>query len=208
MTVDSQIALDGPCQECGLEFVRGSRSDERLHKNYHDKTVNGHKTKLPPGCHVVTHRSAISLQRLTEWAASEARYETKYDFSSFNAVKKSFDEDETIAVISVMDGRVIALIVTRERECNWKANLDDFSEDHLSYWRPTGGNKTPRKRRRAVDMIWVLRGKRGQGEAGRIVQALVDYCQLSVDDLAHLTPLQGNAKRVWEKLGISTVYLA
>ncbi len=199
---------DGPCQECGLDYVRGSRSDERNHKKFHDRVVNGCKTKLPDGCHIVTHRSDIAMQKLAEAAASEALHETKYDHISFYADKKVFDAEKTIAVITVSNGRVCGLVVSRERDCECKAQLQDFKQNHLHFWRPTKADKVQPQKRRALDMIWVLNSNRRQGVARRMVQALAEHCKMKVGDLGHVTPFSEDALRLWQGFKLSTIYLA
>ena len=192
----------GPCAECGCEYVWGLKSDERRHNKYHDRAVNGYKTRQPDGCHFVTHRSEMALQLLAQAAASEAHYETEYDFTSFSAEKTEHDEHETIAAIYVKGGRVCALIVSRKRECHWKARLQDIAEH-----RPNAEAIQTHKRR-AVDMIWVLKNCRRQGIAKRIVRAMAEHCKVSVEDLAHLTPLSTDAINLWHSLRLTTIYLA
>ena len=92
------------CPECGLRYSAEYTPDVRYHRRVHDKAVNGPKTKLADGFHAITHQTPILIQRLAQGAASLALCETGYDFTSFYAQKKRFDEQKTIAVISVIEG--------------------------------------------------------------------------------------------------------
>jgi zinc-finger of acetyl-transferase ESCO len=122
------------CTECGFNYSLDHAPDKTYHRKVHDKAVNGSRTKLPDGFHSVTHQSPIAIQRSAQEAASEARRETGYDFTSFYGVKKRFDEHNTIAVICVMSGRVVGLVVSRERECTFRAELNSFREDDFGSW--------------------------------------------------------------------------
>jgi hypothetical protein len=208
MSGDAQRDIeDGPCPDCGLLYVRGYAPDERYHRRVHDEAVNGHRAKLDDGFYAVTHKSRVSLQKLAEAAASAAHYETKYDFSSFTAIKKKSDEYKTIAMIYVRNGRVRGLLVSRERECSYTASLDSFQQDYCDSWRPTQGTEVQPQARRAIDMIWVLRKERKQGVAKGLVEALAAHCNLRVEDFAHMIPFSEDAVNLWKALKLSTIYV-
>ena len=173
--------MDRACSECGLDYCRGYAPDERNHRAVHDKTVNGHRTKLPDGVHFVTHRSPMRLQKLVELAASSALWDTKYDFSSFTAIRKQGDEYETVAAFFVSDARVCGLVVSRERDCEYTADLTTFQVGESGTWRPTNVSKVELHKRRAIDMIWVLRRRRRQGIAHRLMLALAGHCAVRAE---------------------------
>ena len=195
------------CSECGLLFVPEHPPDARYHRIVHDKAVNGPKTKICDGFHFITHQSLIGIQRLAQETASAALCETGYDITSFYGVKKKFDEHNTLAVVCVRDGRVTGLLVSRERECKYKVELDSFrQEDGRNSWRPTSADEVETHRRRAVDMIWVLKSKRRQGVAQGLIHALAENCGLRIEDIAHMTPFREDALRLWQGLGLSTIF--
>lgn len=107
----------GPCPDCGLLYGRGYAPDERYHRRVHDEAVNGHRAKLDDGFHAVTHQSLISLQKFAQAAASAARRETEYDFSSFTAIKKKADEYNTIAMLCVKERCVCGLLQLISKPC-------------------------------------------------------------------------------------------
>ncbi len=197
----------GPCSDCGLLYARGYIPDERYHRRVHDEAVNGHRAKLDDGFHAVTHGSLISLQKFAQAAASAALWETKYDFSSFTAVKKKVDEYGTIAMLYAKDGRVCGLLVSRERECKYSANLSSFRSDNFNSWRPTEVIEIKPHTRRAVDMIWVLKKNRRQGVAKGLIEALARHCKLKVEDVAHMTPFREDAMHLWQALRLSNIYV-
>src|SRR5579864_3768811 len=160
------------CPDCGLLYKRGYAPDERYHRSVHDEALNGPRTKLDDGFHAVTHKSAISLQRLAQAAGSAARRDTAYDFNSFAVSKENSDEFDTVALICTKDGRVVGLLVSRERESKHTTNLDSFQADGFDSWRPTEATEIGAHRRRAIDMIWVLRKNRKQGVAKGLANAL------------------------------------
>lgn len=207
MTSTSPVPEDGPCQECEYNYVRDCPSDVRFHKKVHDRVIHGLKTKLADGCHIVTHASPLRLQKLAEWAASAALHETNFDFKQFSAVRKNVDEYKTVAVITVTNGRVIALVVSRERACERKAALVDFVQDSSRSWRPKKVGRIQSHTRRAIDVIWVLKEHRRQGEAAKVIQSLVEACKIRREHLAHSMPLKEEALLFWKKQNLETAYL-
>jgi zinc-finger of acetyl-transferase ESCO len=197
----------GACPDCGLAYARDYAPDIRFHRRVHDEAVNGHRTKLSDGFYAVSHRSLISLQNLAQAAASAAHWETKYDFSPFTAIKKKFDEYNTIAMICVRGGRVSGLLVSRERKCNCAASLNSFKSDHFFSWYPTTFTEVQPQTRRAVDMIWVLKKNRKQGVAKELIAAFVAHCKLGVEDLAHSIPFREDAVHLWKSLRLSTIFV-
>jgi len=197
----------GPCPDCGLLYARGYAPDERYHRRVHDKAVNGCRANLANGSYPVTHESHISLQKLAEAAASAARWETKYDFSSFTAVRKKADEYKTIAMIYIKDGRVCGLLVSRKRECAHTASLNSFQPDSFDSWRPTQVTEVQPHFRRAVDMIWVLKKNRKLGVAKGLIQTLAAQCGMKIEDFAHMIPFSEDAVHLWKALKQSTIYV-
>ena len=197
--------MDRACPECGLDYCRGYAPDERYHRSVHDKAVNGHRTKLTDGFYFVTHRSPMRLQKLAEWAASSARWDTEYDFSSFSAIRKQKDEYETVAAFCVSNARVCGLIVSRERDCEYVADLATFQADGFGTWRPAKVTKVETHKHRAIDLIWVLRRNRRQGIANRLIFALAEYCEMRAEDFAHMVPFREDAVRFWIALGYTNI---
>jgi ribosomal protein S18 acetylase RimI-like enzyme len=169
--------------------------------------MNGHRAKLCDGFHAVTYETPISLQKLAQAAASAARRDTKYDFPAFTAIKKKVDEYDTIAMLCIKDGRICGLLVSRQRECIYTANLKSFQLSDFDSWRPTEGIEVQPHTRRAVGMIWVLKQHRRQGVAKGLIEALARHCKLKVEDIAHMIPFREDAVHLWKALKLSTIYL-
>lgn len=197
----------GPCPDCGLLYLRGFSPDERYHRRVHDEAVNGIRARLDDGFHAITHESRIPLQKLVQAAASAARRETEYDFSSFTAIKKNTDEYNTVAMLYIKDGRIRGLLVSRERECRYTASLNSFQPDDLHLWRPTVGTEIKAHTRRVIDMIWVLKKYRKQGVAKGLAEAIAAHCRVTIDDLAHMVPFREDALYLWRALKLSTIYV-
>jgi hypothetical protein len=174
------------------------QEDEARHEVLHDRIVEGCVTKLGDGYHFATHLSVMALQELVEAVAREALQDTQYDHISFTASRNLWDQYETISAITVRDGRVRALLVTRMRTCDWKAALSD----------PQNPVRLRSHRRRTIDMIWVLKKFRLRGEAIHIVQATTEHVKIPLNDLAHLKPLTNEVLELWRALRLQTLYLA
>jgi hypothetical protein len=179
----------------------------RRHKKLHDRAEYGCKTTLPDGCHVITHQSRMPTQKLAEGAASEALRDTRYNFISFSAQECNSDPYATIAVIAVREHRVCGLLVSRERECGWKAELADFAENHFHQFIPTKAEPVACHKRRTLDMIWVLKRHRNEGLAVKMVQALGDNCGVQAEEFAHLLPFTEAALKFWLARNLSPIYV-
>jgi ribosomal protein S18 acetylase RimI-like enzyme len=195
------------CAGSGWNYAKGYAPDERFHRRKHDEVVNGSKAALPDGCHFITHSSLIKLQRLAYVAANAALHETRYDHISFYPIKKKFDEDRTIVAISVRDQRVCGYMVSRERLCQNTARLQDFVDDGCGSWRPIAAPEVEGHRRRALDMVWVLKARRRQGVARELVQALAHHCETDVAALAHMIPFKEDALQLWRALGLDDIFV-
>ena len=207
MTTPAQNDIEQDrCPDCGLLYVHGLARDERYHRKIHDQVVNGPQAKMADGFYAVTHESPMSLQKLAQAAASAAHHDTRYDFSSFVAVKKQHDEDKTIAMIYIEAGRVCGLVVSREQECKFTASLNFFRVDSTDS-RPAETSEVQPHSRRAVEMIWVLKKMRQRGIAKRLAQALASHCGVQITDLAHMIPFSESALHVWKALKLSTIYI-
>ena len=196
----------GRCAGCGLLYVRGSATDENYHQTFHDLRVNGPKSKLADGFHVVTHKASLFLQRHAQAAAIAARRETGYDFPSFVASKEA-DRSRTIAIIYVWNGRVIALVVSREHTCEYQTPLSSFAPGVDSPCRSAEALRIEPHSRRAIEMMWVLKGKRRKGIARRLIDALAEQCSLRIEDFAHMTPLSEDAAAFWRSCGLSMIHV-
>jgi hypothetical protein len=150
----------------------------------------------------------MAIQRLAQDAASAGKQEAGYDFTSFYGVKKKFDEHNTIAVISVANGRVVGLVVSVEGKCSCSVDLTSFQADHFGSWRPTSGTEVEPHRRRVIGMIWVLKAKRRQGVAQGFIKALAEHCNMKIEDIAHMLPFTEDAVRLWIGFKLSTIYVA
>ena len=208
--MSAKLARDaehGACPDCGLLYKRGYAPDERHHRSVHDAVLNGPRSNLDDGFHAVTHKSPISVQRSAQAAGSAARRDTAYDFNSFAASKKNSDEFDTVVVICTKAGRVVGLLVSRERESKHTTNLDSFEADDFDSWRPTEATEVGAHRRRAIDMIWVLKKHRKQGVARGLAEALSSHFKMEIKEFAHMTPFREDAVALWKALGQSTIYV-
>jgi hypothetical protein len=149
----------------------------------------------------------MRLQRLVELAASSARRDTEYDFPSFSALRRKIDQYDTGTAIHVLDGRVCALIVSRERECEYVADLTNFEMDFIGAWRPTKVLKIEKRKRRTIEMIWVLKSRRRQGIAGRLIRGFAEHHGLRIEEMAHMLPFREDALRLWIAMGYAMIYI-
>jgi hypothetical protein len=195
------------CAECGFTYREHHGGDVQNHTRMHDKALKGTKTVLPDGFHAITHQSPIALQKLVESAAKAASYETGYDFPSFYAAKKRIDEFQTIAIICVRGKRVVGLLVSRLRDCKYKARLDSFQQSDLNLWLPTALSQIEIHKRRTFEMIWVLKNQRRQGIAQGLIKSLTEKCKTTMEEIAHMAPFSEDALKLWQGMKLCTIYV-
>jgi len=135
---------------------------------------------------------------LVQWAASMARFELNHDQPQFAARKDDADPDLTVAAIFVEQGRVKAMIVSRMMNCG--GQVDILTEHHVV-------EQCPEVKRRAINMIWVLRKSRRLGVAKKLIKFLNDYCGSEVDELGHLMPITPEALQLLRSMGLKQIFV-
>lgn len=195
------------CAECGFRYLESEPSNVRAHRNIHDRAVNGPKTTLPDGIYFVNPGSHRRLRQLAYGAAQIARQDTGYDFPSFTVWDRPDHRYQPELAMQVLDNRVVGLVVTRMRPCRHRASLSSFAD--RDGWRPVVTEKVPEERRRTIDMLWVLRKKRGGGDiAWGLVEAVAQHCGTNVGAVAHSLPFTEAALRFWVKRDLTDIYVA
>jgi GNAT superfamily N-acetyltransferase len=158
------VSDDPICPICGLCYADDYPPDVRSHKKFHDLHVNGPKTKLPNGLHLVLPKSPLSHRNAAQAAAVLFKRELHFDFPSYWATSKDdFRDHRTVASIYVEDGRVVGLLVERDWGCIYKLRLGD---DHY-------GDEQPEIECRRLDVIWVLKSYRGKGVGKLLLRSFV-----------------------------------
>jgi GNAT superfamily N-acetyltransferase len=190
--------LRTPCMDCGMDYRQDDPGERRQHAVYHDETLFGSKARLDDGCHFVTHESPIARQRLAGKVAESARRETEFDFPLFGARKLKNDELKTIVVLYVENVRVVGLIVSRQKNSAYIADVRSFREDFGGYYRPTRTRKVNQQERRTVDLIWILERFRRRGLGSNLIQRLAEHCETTPQELAHSLPFRESAVRFWQ----------
>ena len=191
------------CPDCGLGYVPGV--NDEVHKEFHDRVINGFTTDLPDGFHPITNNSPMPLQRVAESAAQAAHDDNTYDFAAF-AASEDLDEYNTVVLVWVYERRVCGFIASRERLCCRRTRLDSFRQG-FDGWRPNAMEETPDEQRRNIDMIWIIRKHRRQGYARTLVQELARHCRMGVEEFGHMLPFTESALLFWQTFSFITIYV-
>lgn len=81
------VTDDPICPICGLLFASDILADVRHHKKFHDVHVNGPKTKMPEGIHLILPHSPLRDRLVAQEAASllsrELNFRLPYCATSF-----------------------------------------------------------------------------------------------------------------------------
>jgi ribosomal protein S18 acetylase RimI-like enzyme len=135
---------------------------------------------------------------LVQWAASMAHFELNHDRSQFAAREDDADPDLTLAAIFVDQGRVKAMIVSRMMNCG--RQVDILTEHHVV-------KQCSEVRRRAINMIWVLRESRRLGVAKKLIKFLSDYCGSEIDEMGHSMPITPEALQLLRSMGLKQIFV-
>ncbi|HMD84120.1 MAG TPA: hypothetical protein VKO18_05415 [Terriglobia bacterium] len=196
------------CPECGFGYVPEISSEIERHNAFHDEHVYGPATGLSDGIHFVTPESPPELRKTAGDAARVARRDTPYDLPLYSAEEQPSDSNPIIA-LEVHEGRAIAIIVTREKDIEYRVSLDDFEPNSMTQsWRPTKGEKVAPHRKRAIEFIWVLQRQRGTGVPDRLLRDLQGHIGHPLCEFAHALPFTEAAVKFWRKRGVNEFYIA
>jgi hypothetical protein len=192
------------CPECGFGYIAGLPSNETAHEAFHQEHVNGPSVDLEEGTYFIDARTDRNIREVVAVAARLSNRDTNYDFPLYDG---SDDEDEyvTLVVIKVSERRIVGLIVTRVRDCEYTAELESFAPDVTGGWRPTNAERIPRHSRRALDMIWVLKKYRGKGILRGMLLDLSAHINEPVSELSHSLPFTEDAVSFWKKLNLTKI---
>jgi ribosomal protein S18 acetylase RimI-like enzyme len=185
------------CADCGLRYMRALPEDEREHRRYHDEAINGPKTKLKDGCHIINMNAPKSASELAARAAILAKRDTRYDYPAYRA---DDNEESPVAFIMVIKGHVVGLVISRERRCWQRAPIESLRDKD-------SGTPVRSTVRRSIEMIWVLRECRGKGIARGLVAEASKHFALPIEEFAHTTPLTDDAQEFWRKIGLRELYV-
>ena len=183
------------CVDCGFLYLSGLRTDELQHRRFHDEAVSGPRTFLKDGCHVIDPNSPNRNRELAARVAVLAKRDTRYDFPAYLA-----DDDDAIAFILVLRGRVVGLVVTRQRVCGQRTAIESLRGSDSC-------KSVPSTLRRSIEMIWVIKKHRQRGFARRLIVKAAKYFGLSVEAFAHTTPFTDDALNFWRRMGLNEVYI-
>lgn len=113
------------CPECGMGYVKESKSDQRLHCIYHDEIVNGILAHPLKSETVVWHKGNDRIVLVTAFSkkawrdragkvARAANQEMRYDFGIYNEAEAP-DEREIHLFIYCCGNRAIGLSIFEKR---------------------------------------------------------------------------------------------
>jgi ribosomal protein S18 acetylase RimI-like enzyme len=188
------------CRDCDLRYVRNDSADEQHHREYHDERIDGPKTAMSSGLYLVSSSSNICTRKLAAQAAIHAKRDAGYDFPAYT-VDEQNAEDQPLALIAVAQERVVGLIVTSYRVCQHRTTVAGLSEPTLSI------EDVPPSSRRAIEMIWVLKKCRRAGLARRLVTEVCRSLQVSLKEVAHVTPFTDDALQFWQSFSLHNLFV-
>ena len=111
--------MDDPvCPVCGLLYDSCIPADIRYHKEFHDIYVNGPKTKLPDGVHIIHPKSPFAHRLVAQEAARSCSRECHFLLQYYADAPEDFRNYKTTAFLYVSNKRAVGLLVGREYPCS------------------------------------------------------------------------------------------
>src|SRR5438445_3016710 len=113
------------CPVCGPLYDSSIPADKREHKKFHDVYVNGPKTKLTDGIHIILPKSPLAHRLVAQATAMSCSRECRFLLQYYAVAPEDFLKYKTTAFLYVSNGRAVGILVGREYSCSLLFRLND-----------------------------------------------------------------------------------
>jgi hypothetical protein len=186
---------DPVCPVCGLLYDNSLRADVRYHKEFHDIYVNGPKTKLPDGIHIILPKSPFAHRLVAQETARACSRECHFLLQYHAATSEDFRKHKTTAFLYVSNGRAIGLLVGREYSCSLLFRLNDRASSQ----------EMPETLCRNLEVAWVLASHRNRGIGKQLLTKFMG--QLEGKPLGVQYPISPDGERLLRSLGLTEFWI-
>lgn len=197
------------CPKCGMGYIQGLPEDEKRHKPYHDRIVNGVPARplktdqviwqaSDQRITVVTAHSPISQRKRAEAVASAANVE--YDCGIYHAAETPDERDAHLFLYHTRN-RIIGVVILEKQKtvwrCRWRGDNKPECEELLGHdpmW--------------SVVFIWVHAKNRNHGGASHLLTEGLKYLGQSQQTVGWYTPFTDSGRAFAKSICPDEFYIA
>lgn len=199
------------CPECEMRYVPDYPEDEKEHKKYHDKIVNGpygyqiksDKTVWAKDDYritVVNYFSPIAQKKRAQEAGFIAHTDTSFDFAPYHH-KEALDERNVHLFLLYRKNRTIGLLIAERR---------DFVQ-RFTWWEyeNSGGKELPKADPIwSIGLVWLHRKYRKFGIGSKLVQVAASYFNIKIQSIGWYTPFTNDGQKLVKSLCPESFFVA
>jgi len=194
-----------------MAYVEGLPNNERQHRQYHDRVVNGLRARsLKSDCAiwqaseqritVVTAHSPSAQRDRAETIASLANLDTGYNGGIYHAAQQADDRNVHLFLYHKRN-RALAITIIERRSTVWRCRWGNGSQpeseelqDHEPMW--------------SVGFVWVHRKARREGVARRVLAEALRHLGVSLERVGWYTPFTNNGRAFAKAMCPDEFYVA
>ena len=194
-----------------MGYVPGYPEDERAHKKFHDKIVNGLyapqiKTdkivweKDDYRITVVNYFSPFAQKKRAEEAGLIAHGDTPFDFAPYHH-KEPFDERNVHLFLLYRKSRITGLLIVERRDFVQRFTWQEYEN--------AGGKELPKANPIwSIGLAWVHRKHRKCGLGSKLVQVAAFYFGIEIQSIGWYTPFTNDGQKLAKRLCPETFFVA
>ncbi len=199
------------CPECGMGYVPNYAEDEKEHKKYHDKIVNGVYAPEMKNekvvwrqdnfrITVVNYFSPIRQKKRAEETGLLANKDTKFDFAPYYH-KEKLDERNIHLFLLCRENRIIGLLILERR--------DSVKQFTWKEYETAAGSELPKGEAIwSIGLIWVHNKYRKQGLGSQLVHIAASFLGIMIQSIGWYTPFTDDGKKLAKALCPDTFFVA
>lgn len=199
------------CPECRMDYVPNYDEDEKEHKKYHDKIVNGIYAPEVKSDKVVWHEdnyritvvnyiSPLAQKKRAEETGLIANKDTHFDFVPYYH-KEALDERNIHLFLLFRESRIIGLLIIERRD-----SVKQFS---WAEYETAAGSELPKGEAVwSIGLIWVHHKYRKQGLGSKLVQVAASFFGIMIQSIGWYTPFTNDGKQLAKSLCIDSFLVA
>lgn len=194
-----------------MGYVPGYPEDEKEHKKYHDKIVNGlyapkiksDKTVWEKDGYritVVNYLSSLAQKRRAEEVGHIANRDTQFDFAPYSH-KELLDERNVHLFLLYRKNRIVGLLIVERRDFVQRFTWQEYAN--------AGGKELPKANPIwSIGFVWVHRKYRRAGLGLNLVQAAASYFDIEVTSVGWYTPFTDDGRKLARSLCTESFFVA
>lgn len=194
-----------------MNYVPDLPEDEKTHKAYHDKIVNGLYAPLTKSdkvvwdkddyrITVVNYRSPLVQKKRAEKVGRGANKDTPFDFSPYHS-SEYLDERNVHIFLLYGGNRAIGFLKVELMDCVRRFTWEEYknaTDRELSEGKPIW----------SIGLVWIHCKHRGRGLGSQLVQVAASYLDVETQSIGWQTPFTDDGKMLVKSICPESFFIA